>query len=900
MSWHTLSTEAVLEQLGTAPSGLSERQVAEARAIFGENRLPEAKPDPWWRGLLHQFASPLIYILLAAALVVLLLGEYTDALVIVAVLFVNAAIGLVQEGRAENALRALKGLVETRARVLREGREEIIPDAELVPGDLLLLEDGDRVPADARLLGATGFRVDEAALTGESEPVLKETGALTGEDLIPAEQKNMIFRGSLVVGGTARALVVATGVLTVIGKISTKLEKLDAEMPLHATIRRLSRLIIITVLALGALLFAVGTAYGHGGQEMFALVVAIAVSAIPEGLPIVVTLVLATGVSRMARRQVLVRRLQAVEALGQAKVIAVDKTGTVTKNQMMVSRLFLNNRFFDVEGSGYDPRGEVRENGEVADRALPELALAGRVAARTASATVAYDEQSGEWRRVSGDPTEAALLVFARKLGLEKEELEAAMPLATEIRFDSRHKYHACLNVAARGRAASGALSVVGAPEVILDRCQSLWRDGKSVRLKKEDRVRLAAVIGALAGDGLRVLALAGNARAPRALEVEALPPLTFIGFVGIVDALRPEVAEAVGGAQAAGIRVVMITGDHEETARLIARKAGIFRGGDVVLSGRELEGMSAAELAVRLDKVSVFARVTPEHKLKIIEAYKQRREIVAMTGDGVNDALSLAAADLGVAMGKIGTEVAKQSADIILLDDNFGSIVKAVEEGRNIYATIKKVVLYLFSTSAGEILTITGAILLGFSVPINASQIIWLNFVTDGFLVAALAFEPKEKHLLTEKFTGGGLLVDKLMAFRIFLMGAVMMIGALWLFNSFSGADLARASTIALSVLAVFQWLNAWNCRSDRASIFRPGVRLNRPLVLATIAVALLQLAAVYLSPLQKVLGTVPLALGDWALILAVALLIVLAEEGRKFFTRSRRSFFVTKNAGM
>jgi Ca2+-transporting ATPase len=889
MSFHTDSAEAVLTQFGTGPEGLSARQVEESRAIFGENRLPEAKPLPAWRLWWHQFESPLIFILLLAALVVFFLGEYADASVIVAVLLVNALIGVVQEGRAENALRALNRLVETRARVLRDGRELSLSDAELVPGDILLLEDGDRVPADARLLAATNLLVDESALTGESEAVLKDAGALAAANAIPAEQRNMIFRGSLVVGGAARALVVATGVLTVIGKISVKLEKLDAEMPLHATIRRLSRLIIVTVFSLGAILFAIGTAYGHPAREMFALVVALAVSAIPEGLPIVVTLVLATGVSRMVRRQVLVRRLQAVEALGQAKVIAVDKTGTVTKNQMMVSRVFVGDRFFDVSGSGYDPAGELRENGVVVE-GLPELALVARVAALTASATVALEEPEGEWRRMSGDPTEAALLVFARKLGFMKEELVEAMPLEAEIRFDSRHKYHACLNLSSRKHDVKSALlSVVGAPEVVLARCQSLWRGGKNTRLKREDRARLETVLGTLAADGLRVLALAQNSRAPRALASDALPPLTFVGFVGIADALRSEVAEAVASAQAAGIRVVMITGDHEDTARLIARRAGIFQAGEVVLSGREIEAMSAEELAARLDKATVFARVTPEHKLKIIEAYKARGEIVAMTGDGVNDALSLAAADLGVAMGKIGTEVAKQSADLILLDDNFGNIVKAVEEGRNIYATIKKVVLYLFSTSAGEILTIAGAILLGFSVPLNASQIIWLNFVTDGFLVAALAFEPKEKHLLRERFAGG-LLVDRLAAFRIFLMGAVMMVGALWLFNRFSVADFARASTLALSVLAVFQWFNAWNCRSDRASIFRPGVRLNRPLVLATAAVVLLQLAAVYLGPLQKVLGTVPLALSDWALVIGTALLIVIVEETRKFITRSRR----------
>jgi Ca2+-transporting ATPase len=885
--WSTLSAAAVLDYWQSTPAGLAVETARRRLAAHGFNELPEARPDSYFQILLRQFASPLIYLLLIAAGVVWWLGEAADSLIIAAVLALNAVIGTIQEGRAQSTLLALRRFVATRAVVVRGGGEVVVPDRELVPGDVIILKDGDRVPADARLIELTSLLVDEAALTGESEAVAKQLKPLARPTALPAERLNMVFRGTLVLGGSGVAVVVATGVHTLIGQVSARLEKLNTEMPLHASIRRLSRLIIVAVLGISALLFVLGVSIGTAPREMFAIVVAVAVSAIPEGLPVVVTLVLATGVARMSRRQALVRRLLAVEALGQARVIAVDKTGTVTKNQMMVTAAYVGGRMLAVTGSGYEPRGTVLEEGKRVDGAkLPGLNLLGRIAALTANAGVAYDEERADWQRLHGDPTEAALLVFGQKLGLERAALEESfLPLA-EILFDSKIKYHASLNAVAATPGAKALLSVSGAPEVVLAAATSLWHNGRTKKLTRVERKRLEEIQAEMMSDGLRVLALAVSAKRPAdRIEPGILPPLIFVGFVGIMDALRPEVAAAVTAAKGAGIRVVMITGDHVETAKAIARTAGIYRPGDWTITGAELETMSPKEVAARLDRATVFARVTPEHKLKIIEGYKFRGEVVAMTGDGVNDALSLAAADLGVAMGKTGTEVAKEAADIVLLDDNFGNIIAAVEEGRNIYQTIKKVVLYLFSTSLGEVLTITGAILLGFPVPLTAGQIIWLNFVTDGFLVVALAFEATERGLLGARFKfSGRSLLDHLSAWRMFVMSAVMTVGTLVLFAAYqNGPDVLKAGTVALTALAVFQWFNAWNCRSATDSVFQPKARLNWALVGATGAVFLLQLAAVYLPFFQKFLRTVPLALGDWLLIISLASSILVVEELRK-----------------
>ena len=901
--WHSQTLPEIFKALHSSEHGLTREKAAKRLKEYGKNYLPEGKGDSILVIFLRQFRSPLIYILVAASMIIFAMGETIDGLIILAVLIFNAVMGTIQEGKAQNTLLALKKFVETKAMVLREGKELIVPDSEVVPGDIIILQEGEKVPADARVITATNLKIDEAALTGESVPVHKVADTLDNVDLPTADQKNMVFKGTHILSGNGQSIVVATGLETAIGKISKEIATIDTEIPLKTNVRDLSRLIIFTVIGISTLLFLLGIISGKSAQEMFATVVSLAVSIIPEGLPIVMTLVLATGVWRMSKRNALVKRLQAVEALGQARIIAVDKTGTITKNEMVIQKVYVNGKFFEVGGVGYEPKGEIQLNGNVINPANhPELLAAGRIAALCANTRVLFSEEEKVWR-VAGDPTEAAMLVFARKLGFHKDDLERESPLASEIPFDYKLKYHATVHRSNDANLSAGRqkfMTIVGAPEVILGLSQKMWDDEKSYFLSQEEKQRLESIFLSLSQEGLRVIALAESRDLFDITKPETIGNLTFVGFFGMKDALRPEVAEAMEKAIAAGIRVVMITGDHKITAQAIAREAGIYQDGDTILTGQDIDAFSDAELSLKLMRTSVFARVTAEHKLRIINAYKARGEIVAMTGDGVNDAPSLVAADLGVAMGKIGTEVAKEASDIVLLDDNFGSIVSAIEEGRNIYKTIKKVVLYLFSTSWGETLTIIGALLLGYPLPLLPAQIIWLNFVTDGFLDVALAMEPKEEGLLRGNFERPKkYLVDKLMTQRMFVMAVPMMIGTLFLFGWYFSAgggsalggenDLAKAWTISLTTLAVFQWFNAWNCRHESKSVFQMNPFSNKFLVGATLTVISLQLLVVYNQFMQKFLRTVPLKLSEWLVIISIATSIIFAEEIRKFFYRRR-----------
>lgn len=884
--WHKETLPKVFEALRTTQNGLSANEAIRRLKEDGPNALPEAKADGLWLIFLRQFQSPLIYILFAACIVVFVMGETVDGGIILVVLLFNAIVGTIQEGKAQNTLRALKKFIETVTTVLRDGKEVVIPDREVVRGDVLVLQEGEKVPADARLISVSGLKIDEASLTGESEPVSKIVESIDRETLPPSEQRNMLFKGTNVVAGNGRAVVVATGGASVIGKIAKEISTIDSEIPLKANIRHLSRAIIGVVAVVSAFLFVLGLFRGQDLVTIFTTVVSLAVSIIPEGLPIVITLVLATGVWRMSKRNVLVKKLQAVEALGQARVIAVDKTGTITKNELVVREVWTEGRAFKISGVGYESKGSIEFEGSVVDAANhPELLLAGKVAALAASAHASYIEAESRWR-VSGDPTEAAIGIVGEKVGFIKQDLMRESPFVAEIPFDYKLKYHATSYKVA----GKNLLVVEGAPEVVLALCTRMRRDGKSLPLRKGDREQLEATLAEMSERGMRVVA--GAMRQPISAELspKLVEGLTFVSFFGMQDILRPEVAGAMERARSAGIKVVMITGDHKLTAQAVAKEAGIWKEGDKVFSGSELDEMSDAELVALLPDTSVFARVTPEHKLRIIQAYKSRKEIIAMTGDGVNDAPPLVAADLGVAMGKIGTEVAKEAADIVLLDDDFGSIISAVEEGRSIYQTIKKVILYLFSTSLGEVLVIVGALVLGFPLPVLAAQIIWLNFVTDGFLDVALAMEPKENDLLTGTFERPNrYIVDGLMLRRMVLMALPMMLGTLFLFHGYFETDLAKAWTVSLTTLAVFQWFNAWNCRSDSKSIFQMDFFSNTWLLGATGLVLLLQLFAVYHPLLQSILRTVPLSLSEWLVIVPVAASIIVVEEIRKFFYRRR-----------
>ncbi len=885
ISWHSENTHRVLEALHSAEHGLTRDEAGKRLIENGPNRLPEEKVPGILSLFIRQFASPLIAVLVLASGIVYLVGEPIDAAVIAFVLVFNAIIGAIQEGKAEHALAALKRLTTTNAIVVRDGLELLVPAEELVPGDIIVLNAGDQIAADARLLHANGLKIIESALTGESEPVEKDAEALTETHLPYADQINMVFKGTLVGSGLGRAVVVATGVTTVIGQISEKISHITTDIPLKREIDRLSYIMVASVGLLSIVLFVVGVGFGRGAREMFVTTVALAVSVIPEGLPVVMTLVLALGVWRMGKRHALVKKLQAVEALGQATVIAVDKTGTLTRNEMVVQKMYVGGRFFTITGDGYDPKGELQLAGVTVDPANhPELLLLGKVASFCANARVAFEQDKASWL-VSGDPTEAALLVVGEKIGFHKDDLETECPPITEIPFDHGRKYHTTLhNVEGKG-----FVTVVGAPENVLELATRSWsREGELV-MTAEQKIEATAIVESLSREGYRVLAVGINENAPLdGLDDTSLQNILFVGFYAIRDSLRPEVPEAMMRAKQAGVKVVMITGDYPTTAEALAREAGIFADGDAIITGKELETLSDSELDKRLAKASVFARVTPEHKMRIIEAYQAHGEIIAMTGDGINDAPSLVAADLGVAMGRIGTEVAKEAADIVLLDDNFGSIISAIEEGRTIYRTIKKTLLYLISTSVGEVLVIAASLFLGYPLPVLAAQIIWLNLVTDGFLTLAWALEPKEDDVLTADFRQREhKLVDRSMLIRIGFMALPMMLGTLWIFQHYLTGELVKAWTVSMTTLAVFQWFNAWNCRSQTQTIFSRSIISNPALIYATLIVVGLQLLAVYTPPLQAVLHTTVLSLQDWLLIIPVASSILVVEELRKYVVR-------------
>jgi Ca2+-transporting ATPase len=887
LSWHTKTIPEILEALLSHEHGLTKEEAAKRLQEYGLNKFPEGKVDGLLLIFLRQFQSPLIYILLAAAAIVLSMGEVVDAVVIMVVLVFNAIVGTIQEGKAQNTLLALKQFAETAATVMRDGKEMVIRDIEVVPGDIIILQEGEKIPADARIIFANTLKIDEASLTGESEPVSKTDAILPIDSLPVVDQKNMVFKGTNILSGNGTAIVVSTGLTTEIGKIAKKIAAVDTEIPLKADIRYLSRLIIIAVFLISIFLIIVGMLYGNSLAEMFTTAVALAISIIPEGLPIVVTLVLATGVWRMSKRNALVKRLQAVEALGQTKIIAVDKTGTLTRNEMVVQQVYVDGKIFKITGNGYEPTGEISLNGKNTDPLNhPELVFSGKIASFCANARLSFLEETSSWK-IAGDPTEAALIVLSEKIGFRHDVLEQEMPKIFELPFNYQKKYHATI----RKVDEKNFLTIVGAPEKVLELCENIWHQDGSETLSKDKKIELESAFHKLAQDGLRVVAYAINSDVgPSVADQNNLPLLSFVGFFGMKDALRPEVKDAVQRVKSANIRVVMITGDHRLTAQAIAQEADIYRDGDLVLTGEEIDMMSDTELAEKLARTSVFARVTPDHKLRIILAYRKRGEIVAMTGDGVNDAPPLVAADLGVAMGKIGTEVAKEAADIILLDDNFGSIVSAVEEGRSIYKTIKKVILYLFSTNLGETLVIISALLLGLPLPLLPAHIIWLNFVTDGFLDVSLAMEPKEENLLRDHFERPKkYLVDKLMLQRMILMAVPMAIGTLYLFSIYFESDLTKAWTISLTTLAVFQWFNAWNCRHESKSIFQINPFSNKWLIGATLTVILLQLFVVYNPFMHKFLRTTPLELSEWLIIIPIASSVILVEEIRKFFYRRK-----------
>ena len=872
--------------------GLSVAEVRTRLARFGPNALPEHERRSLLWVFLGQFKSPLIYLLFLAAGIALALGHRSDAIVIFTVVLLNAVIGAFQEGRAERSVEALRKLAVHKARVVRGGQEQIVEAGEVVPGDVVVLEAGDAVPADARLLHGAALQIAEAALTGESLPVAKHLLPLAPDTLL-ADRRNMVYAGTHVTAGRAHAVVVTTGLDTEIGHIATLAGSAkEPRTPLERRIAQFGRYIMIAAAAMFVTVLTIGLVRGMPFGQIIMVGISQLVGMIPEGLPVAMTIALAVGVQRMARRKAVVRRLAAVETLGSTTVICSDKTGTLTRNEMTVTALVLpDGRELAVTGAGYEPSGEFLEAGRVLDP-LPTDVRALLEAGMLCNDAQLHGPGDAEprWKPI-GDPTEVALVTLAIKGGIVPAELRGRLPRRAEIPFDSGAKLMATQHATPAG----ARVIVKGAPEVVLELCRAARRDGQDVVLDDEARRALGDAADRMAAQALRVLAIGvvDGAEIDGRAGFEAFRGrITLLGLFGQIDPPRSEVKDAVARCVDAGIRVVMVTGDHKATGLAIAKELGISRDGDMAVDGRELEQMSDAELAEQIKAISVFARVHPAQKLRIVDAYQQRHEVVAMTGDGVNDAPALVKADVGIAMGITGTEVAKDSAKIVIGDDNFATIVAAVEEGRVVYRNIKKVVLYLFSTSMAEVLVLLTALVLGYPPPLAAVQILWINLVTEGTVTVNLIMEPAEgDEMRLRPIPRNEPLLTRILLSRLAFMTPAIAVSTFgWFaYRLSSGVPFPQVQTETFTVLAVCQWFNVLNCRSDRRSALSLSIFKNPWLIGGLVVSNVLHLAVVFWSPLAEIFHTVPLDLREVVAIGAVASLVLWVEELRKLFVRRR-----------
>ncbi|MBE2900374.1 ATPase [Methanothermobacter thermautotrophicus] len=827
MRWADMSVDEVLKELKTSRNGLSREEALRRLEEYGRNELVEEKKAGPLKLFLSQFMDILIILLIVAAAASYFVGDVLDSAVILFVVVVNATVGFIQEYRAERAMEKLKGLVSTEAVVVRDGETMRIPASELTPGDIVIIEEGDNVPADLRLIETYDLRIDESALTGESIPVRK-----THEN--PEDKRDVIaFMDSHVVSGRGKGAVIATGMETSMGKIARMIQADEGKTPLQEKIISLGKSLGLIAVLVCALVFAIQFLRGLPLVDTFMTAVSLAVASVPEGLPAILTLTLALGMQRMAKSNAIVRRLLAVETLGSCSVICTDKTGTLTHNRMT-----------------------VRES----ELTSPEMAL--KVCALCNNATVSDGA-------VIGDPTDAAILSFAAEKGYLRDELERKYPRLAEIPLDSTRKRMSTINQLEDGR----YLLVKGAPEIILRMCRYIDSGEGVEELTDEEVERWLSRLNDMTSRALRVLALAYR-KLPDGDDEEK--DLVFVGLVGMMDPPRKEAAEAIETCKRAGIKVVMITGDHRDTAVAIARELGLMDNG-MALTGRELDEISDEEFNEIVEDVRVYARVFPEQKVRIVEALQGRGHVVAMTGDGVNDAPALKKAAIGVAMGS-GTDVARESSDMVLQDDNFATIVRAVKEGRTIFDNIRRFVKFQLSTNVGAILTIVSASLINLPVPFNPIQILWINIIMDGPPAQSLGVEPPESDIMLRKPEREEILPRRNLL-RIILAGAVMAAGTLGLYMYMlsSGAGIERAMTVAFTVFVIFQIFNVFNCKS------RTGLS-NRALILAVVASLLLQILVIYIAPLEGIFRTVPLSAGDWVLIVLVASLILILEAILRF----------------
>jgi Ca2+-transporting ATPase len=901
-----MKPDQLLEHLGTAPSGLSDADAEQRLAEHGPNRIRQAKEISAWEVLLHQFTDPLIYVLLGALAVTLTIQSYADAIVIGAVLIINGTVGFLQEYRAESAVQSLTSMISPRARVIRDGDPREVDSANLVPGDIVEVEQGRMVPADLRLLDVESLQVDEAALTGESTPVTKITDSLDDDDDLPrAEQKNLVFMGTAITSGDARGVVVATGRDTAIGEIAEQVgESAEIETPLEQRIRRLTRWITFGILGTAVVAMGVGVATGHNFTDMLLLGIALSVAAIPAGLPIVVTVALALGVRRMARRHALIRQLPAVDTLGSTTVIVTDKTGTLTENRMTVRALSTLAEVYHIGGGGETTTGDVTRAESVATALAGDQGQEGGEPVEVSEGSPLWQalligtlcnqasfEEGEEGFEADGDPMEVALQVAAAKAGLDRDALGKRFDRVHTVPFKAERRYMATVH-----DGDDGPLTLIkGAPETVLDMCDRRVANDREDDTLDRDAVKQAQ--DELAAQGLRVLAGAvgrGQATAD-ATRDEQPGGLAFVGLYGLLDPPRDSAIAAVDQCNEIGIRVVMVTGDHTRTATAIAEKTHIDTEAAVeadlerAYSGRDLRDLDDDTFRRVASHVNVFARAEPGQKLRLVNTLKDDvGEVVAVTGDGVNDAPALKSAHIGAAMGS-GTDVAKDASDMVITDDNFASVLAAVEEGRTAFRNIRMATFFLLSTGAADVLIILTALAVGWPLPLLPAQILWCNVVTNGIADVALAFEPGEERLFRQppRDPNTGVL-NRLLMERLVIVGIWLAAGVLFMFQRTAGPDMDNlevARTAALTTLVLFQKVHVFNCRSEHVSIFRKSLLAN-PLLLIGVSASLgLHIAAMYIPVTQDLLRLTPLDGQTWLLSIGVALTAILVNELHKRF---------------
>jgi len=899
--WHNLSVSEVIESLNSSIQGLTREEVERRLAQFGPNELVEKGKKPQWMLLLEQFKNFLIIILLVAAIVsgVLALtgaGDIWDPILIVVIVLFAAGLGFFQESRSEKAMEALKQMTAPTATVIRDGEEEDIPARDLVPGDIILLQTGDRIPADSRLTEAVNLKIDEAPLTGESVSVGKKTEIISG-DVPVADRKNMAYMGTTVVYGRGKAIVAATGMATEFGKIAVMLQEVKPPpTPLQLSLDKIGKILGIACLAICAVVAGVGILVGMFSHilEAFIWGVSLAVAAVPEALPAVTTICLALGVQRMVKRHALVRRLPAVETLGCTTFICSDKTGTLTQNEMTVRKIYVNGGTIDVGGIGYEPEGSFYLN-DTAITPQDEPHLVRLLRAGASCNDSHLTNADGAWQ-VRGDPTEGALTVVAAKAGIKAQEL--ITPRIAEVPFSSERKRMTTIHDTPQGIMAYSK----GAPEIILDSCTRIYSEGIERELTEQDRGRIVQVNQEMAAGALRVLGLAYKSLADKEqgseVAEEAEEEMVWLGLVGMIDPPREEVKGAVKLCDQAGIKSVMITGDHKLTAVAIAKELGILKEGGVALTGAEVDKLSDEEFEALVGKIDVYARVSPAHKLRVIEALQGKGHAVAMTGDGVNDAPALKKADIGVAMGITGTDVSKEAGAMILTDDNFASIVAAVEEGRNIFANIRKYLIYLLSCNIGEVLLMLLAFVIGTAtglykiVPLVALQILVVNLVTDGLPALALAVEPGEPGIMRRPPRDPRRSIfDKPMVNYLLGIGFWTMLASLgvflWALNS--GRSPLEAQCLCFVTLVSVELFNCFNCRSERLSIFRMNPSGNKWLLAAVASSWAIAVAIVYLPFFQGPFHTYAMSLQDWVIVVLAGVSVLIPVEISKLIMARR-----------